>query len=243
MVFTITRRVHIIGCGMPKSGTTSVAAMLAPVLRARHEFEMDPAAQVRLREREGEMTRADVEAWLVGRDERCNAEVDSTSFLWTWADILPGLFPDARFVATVRDPRDWCRSLAGMLLAMGDVADAHLAWGRATTSGDTGSRPLEEPQTFLSAAMDYWRQSAGAIASLPPHRTWWCRTSDLSQRADGLAHWAGVHPDWLRRTPANRGVTPLDDVRAVLADEWVAAVVTADDDIAWQALGALADRE
>ena len=51
------------------------------------------------------------------------------------------------------------------------------------------------------------------------------------------------HPDWLRRTPANRGVTPLDDVRAVLADEWVAAVVTADDDIAWQALGALADRE
>lgn len=242
MVFAINRRVHLIGCGMPKSGTTSLATMLAPVLRARHEFEMDQAAQVRLHEQAGEMTRDDVEAWLVGRDERCNAEVDSTSFLWTWADLLPGLFPEARFVATVRHPRDWCRSLAGMLLAMGDVPGAHLDWGRATVERDMGSRPLDDPQAFLHAAMDYWRHSARAIALLPPDRTWWCRTDDLSARADDLARWAGVHPDWLRRAPANRAVTAPDDVRAALADEWVAAAVAADDDIAWQALGTLADR-
>ena len=242
MVFAIYRRVHIMGCGMPKSGTTSVATMLAPVLRARHEFEMDQAAQVRLREQAGEMTRADVEAWLVGRDERCNAEVDSTSFLWTWTDLLPGVFPEARFVATVRDPHDWCRSLAGMLLAMGEVPDAHLDWGRATVERDMGSRPLDDARAFLRAAMDYWRQSARAISLLPPDRTWWCRTGDLSGRADDLARWAGVHPDWLRRAPANRAVTPPDAVRAALADEWVAAAVTGDDDISWQALGALADR-
>ena len=242
MVFAINRRVHIIGCGMPKSGTTSVATMLAPVLRARHEFEMDQAAQVRLREQAGEMTRADVEAWLVGRDERCNAEVDSTSFLWTWTDLLPGVFPEARFVATVRDPHDWCRSLAGMLLAMGEVPDAHLDWGRATVERAMGSRPLDDARAFLRAAMDYWRQSARAISLLPPDRTWWCRTGDLSGRADDLARWAGVHPDWLRRAPANRAVTPPDAVRAALADEWVAAAVTGDDDISWQALGALADR-
>jgi hypothetical protein len=242
VVFAINRRVHLIGCGMPKSGTTSVATMLAPVLRARHEFEMDQAAQVRLREQAGEMTRADVEAWLVGRDERCNAEVDSTSFLWTWTDLLPGVFPEARFVATVRDPHDWCRSLAGMLLAMGEVPNAHRDWGRATVERDMGSRPLDDPRSFLRAAMDYWRQSARAISLLPPDRTWWCRTEDLSARADDLARWAGVHPDWLLRAPANRAVTPPDAVRAALADEWVAAVVTGDDDISWQALGALADR-
>ena len=242
MVFAISRRVHLIGCGMPKSGTTSVATMLAPVLRARHEFEMDQAAHVRLREQAGEMTRADVEEWLAGRDERCNAEVDSTSFLWTWADLLPEIFPDARFVATVRHPRDWCRSLAGMLLAMDEVAESHLAWGRATTAHDTGSRPLDDPQTFLDAAMDYWRQSVRAISLLPPDRTWWCRTEDLSARADDLARWAKVHPDWLRRAPANRAVTPAAEVRAALADEWVTAVVTADDEAAWQVLGTLADR-
>lgn len=184
----------------------------------------------------------DVEAWLVDRDARCNAEVDSTSFLWTWADLLPGLFPEARLVATVRDPHDWCRSLAGMLLAMSEVREGHLAWGRATVERDVGSRPLDEPQAFLHAAMDYWRQSARAIALLPPERTWWCRTEDLSARADDLARWAGVHPDWLRRAPANRAVTPLADVRAALADEWVAAAVTADDVTAWQTLGILADR-
>jgi hypothetical protein len=236
VVFAITRRVHLIGCGMPKSGTTSVASMLGPVLRARHEFEMDQAAQVRLAEQSGEMTPADVEAWLVGRDERCNAEVDSTSFLWTWSDCLPALFPEARFVATVRDPHGWCRSLAGMLLAMGEVPEAHRDWGRATVERDMGSRPLEEPQAFLRAALDYWRQSARAIALLPLDRTWWCRTEDLSARADDLARWAGVHPDWLRRAPANRAVTSPDDVRAKLADEWVAAAVTADDVRAWQLL-------
>lgn len=225
---------------MPKSGTTSIATMLAPVLRARHEFEMNEAARVRLLEQAGEMTGADVAAWLIARDQRCNAEVDSTSFLWSWADLLPELFPDARFVATMRDPRDWCRSLAGMLLAMGDVREVHLDWGRAAVERDMGSRPLDDPQGFLDAAMDYWRQSARAIGTLPVERTWWCTTSDLTARADDLARWARVHPDWLRRVPANRAVTPPEGVRAALADEWVEAAVSADDEAEWRALKALA---
>lgn len=240
MVFAITRRVHLIGCGMPKSGTTSVATMLAPVLRARHEFEMDEAARVRLREQAGQMTRGEVEEWLVARDERCNAEVDSTSFLWNWSEALPGLFPDARFVATVRPPQDWCRSLAGMLLAMQDVTDEHLAWGEAVGVGDIGPRPLEDPRVFLRAALDYWRLSARAIALLPPDRTWWCRTEDLSARADDLAAWAGVHPDWLRRAPANKSRVTRDEVRAVVADEWVRDVITAEDEVAWGVLSDLA---
>ena len=241
MVLAITRRVHLIGCGMPKSGTTSIATMLAPVLRAQHEFEMDQAAQVRLLEQSGEMTRSEVSAYLVDRDRRCNAEVDSTSFLWTWSDRLPELFPDARFVATVRSPRDWCRSLAGMLLTMSDVPEAHRDWGRATVNRDLGSRPLGDAQAFLRAAMDHWRQSARAISMLPVDRTWWCRTEDLSVRADDLARWARVHPDWLRRVPANRAVTPLDGVRAVLTDERVEEAITSGDEEVWQSLGALAD--
>jgi hypothetical protein len=225
---------------MPKSGTTSIATMLAPVLRARHEFEMDEAARVRLLEQSGEMPGQDVDAWLLARDERCNAEVDSTSFLWAWSDRLPELFPHARFVATVRDPRDWCRSLAGMLLAMGDVRDVHLEWGRATVERDMGSRPLDDPEGFLRAALDYWRQSARAIRTLPVDRTWWCTTDHLTVRADDLARWVGVHPDWLRRVPANRGVTPPEDVRAALADEWVAAAVSAEDEAGWRELQELA---
>jgi hypothetical protein len=226
---------------MPKSGTTSIATMLAPVLRARHEFEMDEAAYVRLLEQAGEMTRADVAAWLIARDQRCNAEVDSTSFLWSWADRLPALFPDARFVATVRHPRDWCRSLAGMLIAMGEVREEHLAWGRASGADDMGSQPLEQPQAFLNAAMGYWRQAAQAIAGLPRDRTWWCRTEDLSTRADDLARWAMVHPDWLRRAPANRATVPADAVREALADEWVDAAVGRGDEETWRELAALAD--
>jgi hypothetical protein len=239
MVFAITRRVHLVRCGMPKSGTTSIATMLAPVLRARHEFEMDQAARVRVAQQAGEMKQSDVESWLVARDARCNAEVDSTSFLWTWSDLLPDVFPTARFVATVRDPRSWCRSLAGMLLAMGEVADTHRDWGRATVERDLGSQPLDDPRAFLVAAMDYWRQSAQAIATLPAERTWWCKTDDLSARAEELAQWARVHPDWLRRTPANTAVTSLDDVRSALADELVSAAITPTDDAIWQELSTL----
>ena len=225
---------------MPKSGTTSIATMLAPVLRSRHEFEMDEAARVRLLEQAGELSGPDVDAWLVARDERCNAEVDSTSFLWAWSDRLPVLFPEARFVATVRSPRGWCRSLAGMLLAMGEVPDAHLDWGRATVERDMGPRPLEDSQGFLRAAMNYWRESARAIRTLPADRTWWCTTGDLTARADDLARWARVHPDWLNRVPANRAVTPLADVRTALADEWVDDAVSAEDEADWRALKALA---
>lgn len=242
MVFTITRRVHIIGCGMPKSGTTSIATMLAQVLRARHDFEMEQAAQVRLAEQAGELNRQDIESWLIARDERCNSEVDSTSFLWAWSDVLPDVFPEARFVATVRDPRSWCRSLAGMILAMGKVTDPHNGWGRVV-GYDMGPEPLSDPHAFLVAAMAYWRESAQAICRLPPGRTWWCRTDDLSARADELARWARVHPDWLRHEPANTARTTPDDVRAALADEWVAAAVTRAEEDLWQSLGALTDSD
>lgn len=227
---------------MPKSGTTSLSTMLGRVLRSRHEFEMNEAALIHLAQQSGEMTDADVDAWLVARDERCNAEVDSTSFLWTWSTRLPHLFPEARFVSTVRHPRDWCRSVAGMIMAMGMVSDEHLVWATSTGVGDVGRQPLEQPVEFLQAGMAYWRQSADAIALLPPERTWWCRTEDLTARADDLARWAGIHPDWLRRTPANQGRVPLDDVRSVIADEWVAAAITPADETAWLSLGALADR-
>lgn len=228
---------------MPKSGTTSVAAMLAPVLRARHEFAMDEAARVRRQERAGELMPADVDAWLVARDARCNAEVDSTSFLWTWSDRLPRLFPTARFVATMREPGAWCRSLAGMLLAMGEVDDAKLAWGKSLGVGDFGSRPLEQPQEFLQAAMDYWRQSAQAIALLPRDRTWFCRTEDLTERADELARWARVHPDWLRRAPANRSRVSVDEVRSAVADEWVGVAVKEEDRLLWAELSALTETQ
>jgi hypothetical protein len=227
---------------MPKSGTTSIATMLAPVLRAQHEFAMDEAAQVRARELSGEWTRDEVDAWLVDRDARCNAEVDSTSFLWTWSERLPGLFPEARFVATIRPPADWCRSLAGMLLAMGEVPDEFLAWGGAIGADSLGSRPLDQPEGFLRHALDYWRASARAIARLPRERTWFCRTEDLTARADELAQWARVHPDWLRRARANVSRVPIDDVRRALADEWVASAVTGDDNEQWARLATLAGR-
>lgn len=230
----------MIGCGMPKSGTTSLATMLAPVLRTRHEFAMTEAAQVRLREQSGEWSAAQVREWLVERDERCNAEVDSTSFLWVWSGQLPDVFPEARFVATVRAPDDWCRSLAGMLLAMAQVSPDERAWGTALGLGDAGREPLVDPGAYVRAALDYWRLSADAIAALPPARTWWCRTVDLTPRADELAAWVGVHPDWLRRVPANRSRSSAAAVQAALPADAVAAEITPEDRRRWARLEELA---
>lgn len=219
---------------MPKSGTTSLATMFAPVARTRHEYAMTEAARVRLGQASGTITADEARKWLLERDALCNAEIDSTSFLWTWASDLPGLFPRARFVATMRDPHSWCRSLAGMLLHMGDVSEEHLAWGGLIDAGDHGRRPLEEPELFARAALAYWRTSITAIMGLPPDRTWWCRTDLLTARAVELADWVGVDPALLDLGPANTARVAPSAVTAALPDAVIEAQITASDIRIWR---------
>lgn len=219
---------------MPKSGTTSLAAMFAHAARTSHEFAMAAAARVRVGQARGAVTADQARAWLLERDVLCNAEIDSTSFLWTWAPELPALFPRARFVATMREPYGWCRSLAGMLLHMGDVSGEHLAWGGLVEGPEHGPRPLDDPEAFARSALAYWRASIAAILDLPADRTWWCRTDRLTSRASELAEWVGVDPCLLDVTPANTARVAPSVVAEALSDDVIRAQATAADHRLWE---------
>ena len=219
---------------MPKSGTTSLAAMFAPVARTRHEYAMGEAARVRVAQARGEVSVDEARGWLLERDARCNAEIDSTSFLWTWAEDLPDVFPRARFIATMREPHAWCRSLAGMLLQMGDVPGEHLVWGGLIDEAEHGPRPLDEPERFAGAALGYWRASLARILCLPADRTWWCRTDRLTDRAGELAEWIGVDGALLDPRPANTARVTSEEVTRALSDDVVESQITGADRSLWR---------
>jgi hypothetical protein len=79
--------------------------------RTAHEPEAESLIDVIVAELEGRMTGPEVAAWLRRRDRRLWLEMDSSGLNGAVIGHLAGLFPEARFVLTIRDCYTWLDSL------------------------------------------------------------------------------------------------------------------------------------
>jgi len=101
------RRTHAFCIGNARCGTTTLASLLDGPLRSGHEPGRAELIQALRRRRNGEMSEAELDAFLVERDRRLGLEFESSTFLFFVIDRLVALFPQARFVTLVRHPAEW----------------------------------------------------------------------------------------------------------------------------------------
>jgi len=189
VVTTEQRRFQLVGCGMPKSGTTTVAAAFAGRYRSQHEcgYRMSISRERRLMRGSVSLERA--VAFLQARDRTCKAEVDSTSFLWEWRFALVEALPDARFVLTFREPLSWASSMAKQLVrgstSSDDDSRARLALValRIHAGSDGPSDGDDVGLSFAALVADYWTRCATEQLLFPPERSTWI---DMHQMASGL---------------------------------------------------------
>jgi sulfotransferase family protein len=198
------RRFHLIGVGLMKTGTTSLASLFRP-FRWGYEFLLAESIERLVAWRGGRLEREGMRRWLARRAEAGALEMDSAAFNHYFLEILLELHPAARFVYTRRDAVSWADSFLNMALQYDTYLEGHpwpgwpLALGRLMApSFDPGQfaspehlrpalRPLAEELLGF-----YARETARIEAALPPERSLVIPTDSLSTSLDTLAEFAGV---------------------------------------------------
>jgi hypothetical protein len=224
-----TRRFHLIGVGLPKTGTTSLAYLFQP-FRWGDEFLFAESIERIIAWKAGRIGHEGMRCWLASRAEAGALELDSASFNHFFLDILVELHPAACFVYTRRDAVSWADSFLNMLLRHGTYLRGHpwpewqLALGRLMApSFDPGQfaspehlrlalRPLAEELLEF-----YARETARIEAALPPERSLVIPTDFLSTHLDTLAAFAGLPRSALNTagSHANRGHGKIPFVAAL----------------------------
>ncbi|MGH3144945.1 MAG: sulfotransferase [Rubrobacter sp.] len=239
-----TRQFHLIGVGLPKTGTISLAYLFEP-FRWGAEFLFAETVERLIAWRSGTLTQGAMRHWLALRAEAGALELDSASFNHFFIDILVELHPAARFVYTRRDAVSWADSFLNMLLRQSRYQrgrpwpEWQLALGRLMAPSFDPGQFVSPGRLYLALYQladellgFYARETARIETALPPERSLVIPTDGLSTRLDVLAAFAGVPRSALStaRSHANRGpgkiplVAALPDLAYLLEQNGLARV-------------------
>ncbi len=199
--------------GQAKSGTGSLAALLAVNHRAAHEPEREQILEMILRESRGDVAENAFKTYLFARDKRLNLEYD---IAWANQFIVGHLltvFPDARFIILVRDPYTWLQSICGHLVSRDVPPDVRAFlnwWFRPDLYPHTRhDRALQGLGTFsIAAYLNAWNRHVTVCTQLIPlNRRLILRTHELHGSHQQLADFLQIAVDNLdiRNGHVNRG--------------------------------------
>jgi Sulfotransferase domain len=192
------RRCHIIGVGIAKSGTRSLAGLFSR-FHSTHEFDAVGTIQ-----RAVSGVHLDDASWLHERDARAGfLECDSSQLHhWHLAEMV-STFPTARFVLTIRDPRAWLDSLFNHRLARGM---SPVWWPIEEKRFGPRCTDIEGPEQLLAemgrpslaGALAFWAEHhLRALEVVPPARLLVVRVERLGDEVKRIAKFAGVAADTL----------------------------------------------
>lgn len=104
------RRIHVFCLGAAKTGTTSIAQIYNRVLRTAHEPEVLETTDLVMNSISTRITEMQCKELIKNRDRRLNLELESSHPLGYLSPFLVEIFPEAKFIITIREPRSWLKS-------------------------------------------------------------------------------------------------------------------------------------
>lgn len=192
------RRLRLYGVGMGKTGTHSLAALFERDYRSAHEAEAKELMEWLFDLWAGACSQPELRTYLVKRDARLDLEVDASLVNGEVVADLVQLFPDGRFVLTVREPRAWLDSIANHSLAH-ETPDHWVRWRDLRFRDADLTHPPEEAAWrerglyTLDGYLGSWaRHNRMVLDAVPPERLLAIRTEDLGRRLNDLADFARV---------------------------------------------------
>jgi len=191
--------------GIAKSGTTSVAGMFSNY-RAGHEFMFPETTKAISDYRTGVVSKEEFMGFLRDRDQKGDLEMDSASFNFMYLEILAEAYPDAKFIATIRDCYSWIDSALNMFLVI-DIPDWMIDYGSRSfgvhiTREMFGSRQnlLEALPGILDGILGYWAYGMQfTLNNLPEERSLVIKTEEISNSLDRIASFLGIPESTLVR--------------------------------------------
>lgn len=231
---------QLIAVGLPRTGTSYLAGMVAAPWRAEHEFDMTRQAFVAGSYLRGEATPQAVRNYMRWRREAIGTASDISSINQDMVDVLADVDDpteySVRYVLTVRDPLDWVDAYARALLMWTGEQPVYKTLRAARCRPDLWRHLpedslMQEVGLFSLDAYLYWwaRSTAAVLDNLPPERLIVIPTGRLAHAGEELATTTGwprsaFQPQGQHRNSAPRwpgGVSIIDR----LDPKHVAAVV------------------
>lgn len=214
------RRFHIYCVGAAKTGTTTVAEMFKGEYRAEHEPETEPTNQFVIDFLEKKMDAEVVEKYLLSRDRRLNLELESAHPLGYTSGMLAGLFPEAKFIITVREPYSWLESRLNYHYQKNPVAWRSYRkyfWTDRQHGYPDEEKILAECElcsldVYLAQYADHYRR---VLSSIPEDRRLVVKTHELTDKLPEIAGFAGIPEDTLKLTHSKRSLSKFQPLKAI----------------------------
>lgn len=104
------RRFQVYCVGLPRSGTHSVTNLFRSNFRADHEPFAGATVKVIESLYQNRIDSSKIKNHLVIRDNILQLEIESAHYLHQFVPELVTIFPDSKFILTVREPKSWLES-------------------------------------------------------------------------------------------------------------------------------------
>jgi hypothetical protein len=184
--------------GLPRSGTHTVAAMTRYGGRSAHEPAVQPMLMHLLNYLYGNYDRGRMMQLLRYRDRWLGLQLESAHYLHHVAALLLECWPDARFILTVREPRQWLiseirQNLLTRTLPIFRTLEAY-RYGRYDECFTEGDESLAEIANLhpVRAYLRYWSDHIEQVLdTIPGDRLQVVDTYDLGGRTQVLAEFLG----------------------------------------------------
>ena len=192
------RRMHAFCVGTGKSGTHSLVGMFQGAYRTAHEPDAEMFIEIIAAELEGRMPAEAVAAWLRQRDRRLWLEMDASLLNGSVVGHLVALFPDARFILTIRDCYSWLDSFINHIQTR-KASEAWKRWRRvryapAELVYSRGEEVLRDNGLYpVDAYLRRWAtHNKEVLGAVPPHRLLVVRTDRIGDSAPQMAEFLGI---------------------------------------------------
>jgi hypothetical protein len=197
--FILKRKVHLYCLGTAKSGTHSIASIFEPYLRIDHEASSREMITKILDYYKGIIGEKEIENYLLERDNKSRLEMDSSQLNHFFAGIYAKLFPNARFILSIRDPYSWLDSFINHQLY---YTNTHPTWiklrdfrfkAESVKHGEEESALKVRMLYSLDGYLSYWaRHNSKVLNEVPENRLMLVRTDEISKMTDEMLNFAGI---------------------------------------------------
>ncbi len=199
-------RFRAFGVGCAKTGTNSLAGMFQRHYRAAHEPQVH--ALIGLILERPHLSEAAFGAAVRALLDPLDLEMNASQLNGYIVETMVALYPDARFILTLREPRSWLRSFANHQMTRGRLKPGS-PWARfrdlrflAPGETATGGNGLYSIDQYLG----YWlSHNVAVMRAVPPERLLVVRTERLDDEIARLAAFLDIAPDSLVPAHANGG--------------------------------------
>ena len=192
------RKTHLYCIGTAKSGTHSIAAIFGNQLRSAHEPESEEFIDIILNIAAGKINTQELRQYILKRDQRLWLDIDSSQLNFFLIHELVKLFPQAKFILTIRHPYPWLDSFINHQLARG----GSLKWQQLR---DLRFRPdiylhLPEENVLkdmglysLDGYLSYWnKHNFTVLETVPKDRLLIIRTDKITECTQDILEFAGI---------------------------------------------------